>query len=540
MDIDPLEAVRAALVGRRAWLVGGAVRDRALGRPVADFDVVLDGDPGEGARAIASAARAAGGGAACFALSERFGAWRVVGLANRRSHRVPRMGYRSTIGNAWQVDVERLRGGSLQDDLALRDFTVNAAAEPLDGGAPLDPLGGLEDLRMGRLRLAGPHAFEDDPLRVLRLVRVAVELELTPEPDAVAAARRQAGRLAEVSPERVFLELRRIIASDHASQGIEMLGDLGAADVVLPELQAMRGIEQSRYHHRDVYGHTLEVLERTIELTTGSAGNAFDSPHALAESDGLRRADLLGDRAQDDDVGVSSEGTHVNVVGVLGEQNRAQVLALLAEPLADDMTRGEALRWAALLHDAAKPATRAVRVWDRRVTFVGHDTLGADLAREVLGRLHTSVRLREHVAALVRHHLRLGFLVHEPQPLARGTVFEYLQCCDPVEVDVTLLSVCDRLATRGSRAQESIEAHVALAQRMLGDALSWRQDGPPAPLLRGDELAAELDIALGPRVGELLAKLARARYTGEVSTREQAIAFVRGDESRARAGRGSG
>ncbi len=111
--------------------MGGAVRDRVLGRPVADLDVVLDGDPAEGARAIASAAKAAGEGAACFALSEEFGAWRVV------AH-----------GAAWQVDVEGMRGGSLEADLALRDFTVNAIAEPLDGGEPLDPLGGLADLRV--------------------------------------------------------------------------------------------------------------------------------------------------------------------------------------------------------------------------------------------------------------------------------------------------------------------------------------------------------------------------------------------------------
>ncbi len=477
MEVDPLEVLRAALTGKRAWLVGGAVRDRALGRPVADFDVVLDGDPSDGARAIVGVARAAGGGAACFALSERFGAWRVVA----REH-------------AWQVDVERLRGGSLQEDLALRDFTVNAVAEPIEGGASLDPLGGLDDLRSGRLRLAGPQAFDDDPLRVLRLVRVAVELELTPEPDAIVAARRHAGRLAEVSPERVFLELRRIIASNHALRGIEMLGDLGAAEVVLPELQAMRGVEQSRYHHLDVYGHTLEVLERTIELTAGSAGN----------------------------------GAQMGVVDALGQQNRAQALALLAEPLADGMTRGEALRWAALLHDAAKPATRSVRALDRRVTFIGHDALGADLARDVLGRLRASVRTREHVAALVRHHLRLGFLVHEPQPLARGTVFDYLQSCNPVEVDVTLLSLCDRLATRGAKAERAIAAHVALAQRILGDALRWRREGPPRPLLRGDELARELSIPLGPHVGELLGELARAQYTGEVGTREQAIAFARG------------
>lgn len=513
---DALELVRCALAGRRAWFVGGAVRDRALGRPVADLDVVFDGDPEEAARAIARATREAGGGVACFALSERFGAWRVVA----REH-------------SWQVDVEQLRGGSLEGDLRLRDFTVNAVAEPLDGGVPLDPLAGLEDLRAGRLRLAGPRAFEDDPLRVLRLVRVAVELGLEPESDAIAAARKQAGRLTEVSAERVFVELRRIVASDDALRGIEMLGDLGAADVVLPELWAMRGVEQSRYHHRDVYGHTLEVLERTIALSTAGAGAAGD----------LGRGPIRGENGGIATTGVGfdpwadpEENDGLGVVEMLGEEDRLAVRALLAEPLADGMTRGEALRWAALLHDAAKPATRAVRAWDRRVTFIGHDTLGAELARDVLGRLRASVRLREHVAALVRHHLRLGFLVHEPRPPARGTVFDYLQGCDPVEVDVTLLSVCDRMATRGSKAREAIEAHCVLAREMLVDALRWRRDGPPAPLLRGDELAAELGIALGPRVGELLAELARARYTGEVNTREQAVAFARGSESRTRAG----
>lgn len=469
---ETLEIVRSGLAGRPAWLVGGAVRDHVLGRPVADLDVVLDGDPGEGARAIAQAARSAGG-AACFALSEEFGAWRVVGREG-----------------SWQVDVERMRGGSLEADLALRDFTVNAIAEPLEGGAPLDPLGGLADLRSGRLRCAGPAAFKDDPLRVLRLVRVAVELDLEADQLAVTAASEQVARLEDVSPERVFLELQRIVASTQALRGLELMGELGATKVVLPELEAMRGVQQSRFHHRDVYGHTLEVLERTVTLTTVDPG------------------------------------------AVVGDEHSAQVLALLDEPLADGMTRGEALRWAALLHDAAKPATRAVRALDRRVTFIGHDAVGAELARDVLGRLRASVRLREHVAALVRHHLRLGFLVHEPQPLARDTVFAYLRGCDPVEVDVTLLSACDRLATRGSKAEQAIEAHIALARRMLRDALRWRQDGPPKPLLRGDELARELAIPLGPRVGELLEALARRQYTGEVSTREQAIVFVRSCESR--------
>jgi poly(A) polymerase len=482
MSADGLRIVRSALEGRQAWLVGGAVRDHALGRAMTDLDVVLDGDPGEGARAIAGRAKELGVGAACFALSEEFGAWRVIAREG-----------------SWQVDVERLRGGSLERDLTLRDFTVNAIAEPLQGGPPFDPLEGLADLAAGRLRLAGPDAFADDPLRVLRLVRVAVELDLKPDPGAIAAARERVAALAGVSPERSFAELQRIIASQQALPGLELMEEVGATDVVLPELGAMRGVKQSRYHHLDVYGHTLEVLARAIELTGPGAPNGSDVREALGEHD---------------------EG----------------VRALLAEPLADGMTRGEALRWAALLHDAAKPATRSVGGLDRRVTFIGHDTLGADLARGVFGRLRASARLREHVAGLVRHHLRLGFLVHEPQPLARETVWAYLRACDPVEVDVTLLSMCDRLATRGSRSEEAIEAHLALARQMLGDALSWRRAGPPKPLLRGDELARELGIGLGPRVGELLEELTRAQYTGEVSTREQAVAFVHGSEPRAHLG----
>jgi putative nucleotidyltransferase with HDIG domain len=466
---EGLQAARKALAGERAWLVGGAIRDRALGRQTADLDVVVAGDPAEAARAVARAAR----NASCFALSEGFGGWRVVA----RNH-------------SWQLDVEPLRGGSLEADLALRDFTLNAVAEPLEGGGAIDPLDGLGDLAAGRLRIAAPMAFASDPLRVLRLVRLAVELDLAPEPRTRVAARAEAQGLRRVSGERIFLELRRIVAAKSALRGLELMGELGATEVVLPELQALRGVEQSRFHHLDVYEHTLEVLGRTIALDSACDRNAPDPS------------------------------------GVIGGHG-VEVAAILREPLADELTRGEALRWGALLHDVAKPSVRAVRPEDGRVTFVGHDVRGATLARAVLGRLRASERLRAHVAALVRHHLRLGMLVHEPQPLARRTVFGYLRACSPVEVDVTLLSVADRLATRGERAQESIDAHIQTARELLADALRWRADGPPPPLVRGNDLLVELAIPPGPRVGELLEQLAEAQYAGDVKTREQALAYAR-------------
>jgi poly(A) polymerase len=462
---DPLQLARSTLGGRSAWVVGGAIRDRVLGRATADLDIVIDEDPAEAARLLGRA----GDRAASFALSEEFGAWRVVAR-----------------DGSWQIDLEPMRGGTLEADLALRDFTINAVAEPLQGGEPIDPLGGLRDLAARRLRMAGPAAFSDDPLRVLRLVRIAVELELEPERETEVEARAQARRLPAVSGERVFVELHRTIDAPAALRGLNLMDQLHATAAVLPELEDMRGMEQNRFHHRDVHGHTMEVLEQAIKLQSDPAA-------------------------------------------VVGEARGAAVAELLGEPLADGLTRGAALRWGALLHDAAKPLTRGVRPADGRVTFIGHDTRGAELARSVLTRLRASERLRGHVAGLVRHHLRLGFLVHEPQPLARRTVFRYLRACQPVEVDVTLLSMADRLATRGDRAQEAIAAHMRLAQGMLDDALRFRAEGgAPRPLWRGDELARAVGIALGPRVGELLEELSAAQYAGEVVTREQALDLARG------------
>jgi putative nucleotidyltransferase with HDIG domain len=479
-DRDPLELARATLAGRRAWLVGGAVRDRVRGHPGApDLDIVVDGEPREAAQALARAAL--GQRTSAFALSEEWGGWRVVCQAR-----------------GWQIDVERLRGGTLEEDLALRDFTVNAIAEPLGdpAGGPgelIDPLGGLRDLERRRLRAAGPRAFADDPLRVLRLVRIAVELGLQPTSETAGDATAHAHGLRAVSPERVFTELRRILAAARARDGLELMSRVGATAVVLPELDALRGVQQSRYHHLDVYDHTLEVLDQTIALSA--------DPLAVAPSA------VLSEHAQ-------------------------QLTALLAEPLADELTRAEALRWGALLHDIAKPPTRAVSAeggaaGERRVTFVGHDRLGADLTQEILARLRASSRLRTHVAALVRNHLRLGFLVHQPQPLARRSVFAYLRACEPVEVDVTLLSVADRLATRGARSGKAIDAHLRLAGALLGDALRWHAVGSPDALLRGDELARELDIVPGPRLGELLEELAQARYAGEIATPAEALAYAR-------------
>ncbi|MEN3281922.1 MAG: poly(A) polymerase [Solirubrobacteraceae bacterium] len=456
-----IEVLREALGGERAWLVGGALRDRLLGRPTPDLDVVVDGDVRGAARRLGR-----GLGGASFELSDQFGAWRVVARES-----------------GWQVDITPLQGGSLEADLGARDLTVNAMAEPLTGGELVDPFGGARDLAERRLRMVSPAAFAADPLRTIRVARLATELRFDVEPATADAVRANAAGLADVSPERVFAELRRIVAADDAVDGVVLIDELGLIDRVLPEVSALRGVEQNPYHHRDVHGHTLEVLQATIDLERDPASALGDE--ALAEP----------------------------------------VQALLAEPLADQLTRGGGLRFGALLHDVAKPRTRT-ELPDGRIGFPHHDEQGSEMARAALARLRASERLRAHVAALTRHHLRLGFLVHD-MPLDRRAIYRYLVACEPVEADVTLLSVADRLATRGRKADEAIARHIELARQVLAEALLRRAAGTQPPLVRGDELADELGIARGPRLGELLALIAEARFAGEVATRDEALALAR-------------
>ena len=456
---EPLRTL--AGIAPEAWLVGGALRDRLLGRPTTDYDVAVTG-PSESERVARALGRAAGGVA--FELSAAFGAWRVV--AHDRT---------------WQLDVMPMEGETIEADLARRDLTVNAIAQPVGRGMGLvDPFGGVEDLEARRLRMVSEDAFDRDPLRTLRLARLACELDFEVEPETRRRARASAPGLEAVAPERVFGELKRVLSAERALDGLTVMDATGATDAVLPELVALRGIEQSRFHHLDVAQHTRAVLAETIAL-------ARDPEPVFGADSG-------------------------------------QLRALLDTPLADELTRGDALRFGALLHDIAKPQTR-MQTPEGRVTFIGHDEAGSRLAREILLRLRASERLAGHVAALTRHHLRLGFLVHE-MPLSRHAVYHYLHACAPVQVDVTLLSVADRLATRGDDSERAIARHLELARQLLGEALAWAAD-PPRPPVRGDALARALGLAPGPVVGDLLAELEEASFAGEVATPEEAIEHAR-------------
>ncbi len=460
-EAPAIEVARSGLrdVADRAWLVGGAVRDAILGGEVVDVDIAFDGNVEAAARQIA-----ADGDGHPFELSDEFSTWRVVGR-----------------DGDWKVDVAALRADSIETDLRLRDFTVNAVAVPLAGGTPIDPTGGLHDLEAGVLRACSERSFADDPLRVLRGARFAATAGFEPDPETVELARREAPRAGEPAGERQFAELAALLAGPEPIAGLGLLDRFDATAVLLPEIAALRGVGQSANHHLDAHDHTLEVLRRMLEVEKDLP--RFCGPAADA------------------------------------------VAAKLAEPLADDVTRGDALRWAALLHDIGKPPTRTER--EGWVSFLGHDATGAEMVTALCGRLRTSRRFASHLAAMTRDHLVLGFMVRE-RPLPPRRVWDYLSRTSPQSIDTTLLTVADRLSAQGGGVpEEAIIGHLELAGEMLVAAVEWEREGPPAPLLRGDEIAAEAGIDAGPALGEAVLELQAAQYTGEVTDRAAAVAHLR-------------
>lgn len=299
-------------------LVGGALRDALLGRAFRDIDWLVP-DPERAARAAADAL-----GGSVFPLDVTRGHWRVV-----------------SGGEAGEAVRDYIRlDTDLETNLRGRDFTVNALALSADGILH-DPLGGRTDLRRKRLRRASPEAFQNDPLRAVRGVRLATELDFELEGETRAAleacvAKQLGGSLAVPAWERVRDELDKLIVSPRAGYGFQMLHEVGLLELYLPELAKADGVTQGGFHHLDVLGHSLEALN---QLEQGF-------PDA-----------------------------------------------------------GIALRWATLLHDIGKPDTKTYDETGAYYHFYGHDKLGADLTSNILIRLRQPTALVKHAAGLVRYHM---------------------------------------------------------------------------------------------------------------------------------------
>ncbi len=485
-----------AAQGQPAWLVGGCVRDRLLHRPTHDLDVIV---PQGGIRLARAIAQAFDG--ASFILDEE----RDVGRAILRDH----------TGQTMEVDVARLRVPDLAADLSLRDFTINAMAQAItsEGAAAdiVDPFGGQDDLQKRLVRAVTESSLRDDPLRCLRAVRQAVELGFAIEGATFSLIRRDAPLLAVVAGERVRDELGRIVAVPGAWQHVRLLADLMILPVVLPEAAALIGVTQSAPHYQDVFDHTRSVMAHLEGLFALLWSDRWAIPSAVAgDATIIAPADQWTDLAE--------------LCAAYGDDLRPHLL----QPLAAGRARREALMWAALAHDWGKPAMRTVDA-DGAAHFYEHEHWGAVLVQHRGEVLRLASDEIAYLSRLVHEHMRPTHLARDSAGvLSRRAIYRYYVALGDAGPDCALLSLADSMATRASRPdperwRQRLRMTETLWQAYFRERAARLE--PPA-LLNGHQLMAEFGLTGGPQIGKLLEGLREAQAIGDISTPEEARAWV--------------
>lgn len=464
-------AVRDALVRRRGGAVPAVRRDSASRRRPAggdasaprarrvDLDVAVRGD------AIGIARR----------VAERTGGTFVLLDAERGAARV-------VAGDAW-IDITDWRAATLDEDLAARDFTVNALAVPLASllargrATVLDPTGGIDDLRAQTLRLPGPRVLLDDPLRALRGARFEAELGFTLTSGAVRAIRAAAPALARVAPERIRDELAVLLGSPETGRAVRRLDALGLLTVILPEIEPMRRTRQPRPHRFSVLEHSFRALDGADRL--------------------LARLDELAPFGDD-------------------------LVRHVREPVGGGLGRAQVLKLAALLHDVSKPETR--RAVDGRIRFFEHDVIGAAKVRAIGERLRLPERATSLLEALVRQHLRPMHL-GQAGVITRRARYRFFRDLGDDARDLLLLTLVDAAAVTGiSPLQVWCGARVV---RDLFDGVEEVETtASTPPLLRGGDVMTHFGLDPGPEVGRLLGLAREAQDLGLVQTRDDALAFL--------------
>ncbi|MCX7671190.1 MAG: HD domain-containing protein [Anaerolineae bacterium] len=493
VHVDAVIALIAAQ-GRPAWLVGGSVRDRLLGRPTHDLDVIVSEGGVRLARLIANAFDGA-----YFVLD----AERDVGRAILRNRS----------GETLEVDVARLRSPQLVEDLSLRDFTINAMAQEITAAGLatdlVDPFDGRGDLRRRLVRAVTEGSLRDDPLRCLRAVRQAIELGFRIEEATYNLIRRDASLLTTVAGERVRDELLRIVAAPGAWQHMRLLADLAILPAVLPEAAALIGVTQSPPHYQDAFDHTRSVMAHLEGILALLWPERYAIPAAVA----------------DDATVIAPAGMWADVSDLLASY-RDDLRSHLLRPLAAGRTRRDWLLWAALAHDWGKPAMRTVDA-NGGVHFYEHDQWGAVLVQHRGEALKLASDEIAYLGRLVEGHMRPTHLAHDDPP-SRRALYRYYVAMGDAGPECALLSLADSMATRAAPPDpEHWRRRFDVTGRLLHVFFRERQERLEPPLLlNGHQLMAEFGLTAGPQIGRLLDGLREAQAIGEVTTLAEARAWL--------------
>jgi poly(A) polymerase len=450
------------------FLVGGFLRDALLGKSCKDVDLV-SGNASELSRLMASQT-----GTKPAIIDRKFGTVRLIPCVHEDG-----------IGEPYLVDLSPLRGSSILDDLCQRDFTINSLALNISAWRTdrdtslLDPLGGITDLEHGKLRVCSRSSLSDDPLRILRAYRLASSYGLTFGAQTRKGILQACHRLNQVAVERIRDEIMLIFSAVSSVSILRMLEEDGILRLLLPEYVDMGNLQENASDHRNVWQHSLSVLE-ALEFFLSN----------------LR--ELFGDYAE-------------------------EASAILTQKLAGERTRLTSLKLGVLLYDIGKPSRRSLGK-DGVIQFHDEQVAGSELAASLCTRLRLSNKEIYFVSQLVRQHMRpihlFRFARTPTEALAR-----FFRLGPELFWPLLLLFASDYQAL-----QESVSVGKDLQpirRRICGwldfyyEQLKPRELAPP--IVNGHELMKFLHLSPGPMVGKLVNALAELQWEGRIDNQQEAL-----------------
>lgn len=464
-----------------SYLVGGLLRDIVMGRDTADIDIAVAAD------ALALGQEMAEMLCAHYVLLDTQNG--VVRLLPRKDS-----------PESWQIDIATLQG-DLEHDLGRRDFTIDAmaidlAALKLDDSGRIeariiDPFDGMGDTYKKLIRAVSPRAFQQDAVRMLRSVRLGAELGFDIEARTEVLIEREHNLIKNIAGERIREELLRLFALSGTYETVVYMDRLGLLTAIIPELTATREVDQPREHTWNVFHHSARSIS-ALDFILRRGGWEFTQPDVL---DSIPWNDAIRSYFE----------TQMSPLSTY------RVLTKLA----------------ALLHDIAKPQTRVVNEYGK-VRFYGHPQEGAPLAAAILERLRFSTREIKFVETIVRYHLRPVQMTEDGAPPTPRAVYRYFRDLKEAAVATLYFSLADHLATRGPALEkDNWECHVSVVAELIAE---HEKPPPPAtlrPLLDGHDLQRELGLKPGKNLGALLEELKEAQAAGEITTRREALDYVK-------------
>ena len=480
-----VDRVRDILPSQEIHLVGGAVRDMMLNRLSHDLDFALPSNGISIARRVANALKAD-----FMTLDDERDTGRVIVTEHE--------------GARTFLDFATYRGNSLEEDLRARDFTINAIAYDLRANAIIDPLNGASDLRAKVIRACSRTSITDDPVRILRAVRQAAAFEFKIELETRKAMKQAADLLPNVSPERNRDELFKILEGPKPDAALRALEMLGVFPHLLPELSAMKGVEQSPPHMDDVWEHTMKVLRH---LETILAALSTDQSSQVANDP---FTELL-----------------TRQVG----RFREKFAEHFEESLNTDRSARAALFFAALYHDVEKPATKTVD-GSGHIRFLDHDVKGAEVASRRGQALNLSNDEIKRIKKIVKNHMRFHFFTNrmegEQATPSRKAIYRFFRDAGEAGIDLVLLGLADLRGTQGPKlTQETWTAALNIAHILLENFFEKPEETiAPPRLLNGNDLMSKFNLEPGRVVGQLLEAIREGQAIGKIITREDAISFA--------------